>query len=105
MCASPIEEEGPLDAPLFEYGQIAVTPGVIQALACADGMRIFMELVQRHLSGDWGDLGDFDKGENEKALKTSARIFSSYKVRDNLKIWIITEADRSATTLLLPEEY
>ena len=60
----------------------------------------------RHLSGDWGDLDDSDRRQNDVALKSGEdRLFSSYEVTPGLKIWIITEWDRSVTTLLLPNEY
>ena len=58
----------------------------------------------RHLSGDWGDLADEDKQENEFSMKNGFRILSAY-ITSSGKLWIITEADRSATTFLLPEEY
>ena len=63
------------------------------------------EYLDRHLSGDWGDLGAHDKRENERALVTEARLFSAYAVSPLDTLWIITEADRSSTCLLLPEEY
>jgi hypothetical protein len=64
-----------------------------------------LEFLSRHLRGDWGDLCREDKTENEVSLKYHFRLMSSYPVTDNEKIWIITEEDRSVTTLLLPEEY
>jgi hypothetical protein len=62
------------------------------------------ELVVRHIHGDWGDLGQEDKQANEEALVTGARIFSAYGKGDG-KLWVITEADRSSTTILRPDEY
>ncbi|RYC77605.1 hypothetical protein BFJ63_vAg19522, partial [Fusarium oxysporum f. sp. narcissi] len=60
----------------------------------------------RHLSGDWGDLDDSDRRQNDAALRSGEdRLFSSYQVAPDLKLWIITEWDRSVTTLLLPSEY
>lgn len=64
-----------------------------------------MELLARHISGDWGDLGAEDKEENELSLKEGFRILSAYKLPTGQKLWVITEADRSATTILKPEEY
>ncbi|MGP3790514.1 hypothetical protein [Pseudomonas sp. B392_1p] len=62
--------------------------------------------LHRHLSGDWGDLSEDDWRLNDAALKSGEdRLFSSYQVDTNLKLWIITEWDRSVTTLLLPSEY
>ncbi len=65
-----------------------------------------LRLLGRHESGDWGDLSDEDVAENEFSLKEGFRLLSAYKLPDTgERIWIITEADRSITTLLLPEEY
>lgn len=62
--------------------------------------------LYRHLHGDWGDLSDNDRRQNDAALKSGEdRLFSSYQVTRDLKLWIITEWDRSVTTLLLPSEY
>jgi len=61
--------------------------------------------LQRHLNGDWGDLCDEDRRSNDAALKNGDRLFSSYRITPDLKLWIITEWDRSITTLLLPSEY
>jgi hypothetical protein len=63
------------------------------------------EASQRHSIGDWGDLDDEDKTKNELSLKEGYRILSAYTDRNGTKIWIITEADRSSTTVLLPEDY
>jgi hypothetical protein len=64
-----------------------------------------LEFLSRHLRGDWGDLDQEDKTENELSLKHGFRLLSSYQVTETEKLWVITEADRSVTTLLLPEEY
>ena len=64
-----------------------------------------LEFLSRHLRGDWGDLCQEDKTENELGLKDGFRLMSSYQVAQTEKLWVITEADRSVTTLLLPEEY
>jgi hypothetical protein len=95
--------EGRERQPLFNLGQLVATPGALRALESA-GESPFA-YVERHVTGDWGDLVEEDKQENELALKSGFRLFSSYRLRDETKIWIITEHDRSATTLLLPSEY
>lgn len=89
--------------PLFPPGQIVATPGVLALLEQTS--RSPMEFLSRHLRGDWGDLCEEDKAENELSLKSGYRLMSSYPITDTEKLWIITEADRSVTTLLLPEEY
>lgn len=89
--------------PLFDLGQTVATPGAIEALQQA---RISAaSLLCRHQCGDWGDLDPEDLAENKLALNQGFRIFSSYQLTDTIKIWVITEADRSVTTVLLPEEY
>ena len=89
---------------LFPLGQIVATPGALSALG---GESINSEaLLQRHVSGDWGELSAEDRRENELSIKEGFRILSAYKLpRTGAKLWIITEADRSVTTLLLPDEY
>jgi len=89
--------------PLFDSGQIVATPGALEALAEAGG--IGLEYINRHLKGDWGDLCDEDKQTNQEALKHGFRLMSAYILPTWVKIWIITEHDRSVTTILLPEEY
>ena len=87
---------------LFSLGQLVFTPGVADFIAAhkINGLR----LLARHAVGDWGDMDAADKRENELSVKQGYRIFSSYNVPGG-KIWIITEADRSSTCMLLPEEY
>jgi hypothetical protein len=98
------EETAAPSKPLFALGQIVSTPGAIEALTQEGGD--FLEYLTRHVSGDWGDLCDDDKRENELSVKDGLRILSTYRLpRTGAKLWIITEADRSATTFLLPEEY
>jgi len=67
--------------------------------------KFVMDSLKRHASGDWGDLCEEDKQENELSLKQGLRLFSAYESPDLPRIWIITEADRSATTILFPGEY
>ena len=88
----------------FSLGQIVATPGAIAALQA--GMITAGIFLGRHVQGDWGELDQEDKRANEQALKDGSRLLSAYKVPNTgVKLWLITEADRSATTLLLPEEY
>jgi hypothetical protein len=89
--------------PLFSAGQIVATPGALALLEQAN--KSPLELLSRHLRGDWDDLCQDDKTENELSLRYGFRLMSSYQVTDTEKLWIITEADRSVTTLLLPAEY
>lgn len=93
----------PSTLPLFELGQVVATPGALDSLHSL-GLT-GLELLRRHHRGDWGDLDQEDIATNNAALQNGSRLFSSYQVNQELKIWIITEADRSVTTLLLPEEY
>jgi hypothetical protein len=87
---------------LFALGQIVATPGAIELMKMSniDGFA----LLQRHVTGDWGDLDDVDKQENELSVQKRFRIVSAYG-RGEKRLWIITEADRSVTTILLPSEY
>jgi hypothetical protein len=88
---------------LFPLGQIVATPGVLAALEQAgQGAH---EFLTRHVSGDWGKLADEDWKENNFAVTRPLRLLSAYPFTTGEKIWIITEADRSVTTLLLPSEY
>jgi len=89
--------------PLFDLGQTVATPGAIEALQKSNVSPC--SLLARHQSGDWGDLCDEDVAENNYALSHGYRLFSSYQITETIKIWVITEADRSVTTLLLPEDY
>ncbi|EFK96926.1 plasmid related protein [sediment metagenome] len=92
----------------FPLGQIVATPGALEALQ--HNHTTGLEFLQRHARGDWGDLSNEDRQANDDALHSGARILSSYLLTDETKLWIITEAadesgNRTATTLLLPEEY
>ena len=87
---------------LFPLGTMVMTPG-IQNLIETVGFNP-LEYVDRHSKGDWGDLSTQDTKENELSLTRRLRLFSSYKTIHG-KVWVITEADRSATTILLPDEY
>jgi len=89
--------------PLFPAGQIVATPGALALLERTNKTPI--EFLSHHLRGDWGDLCPEDKTENELSLKHGFRLMSSYRVTGNENLWVITEADRAITTLLLPSEY
>jgi hypothetical protein len=87
----------------FALGQLVMTPGADDTLQRS--RQLPLEFLLRHKNGDWGNLPPEDVRENERALRDGSRLFSSYLTRTEEKLWIITEWDRSATTLLLPEEY
>jgi hypothetical protein len=82
---------------------VVATPGALDALETA-GQAPF-EFLLRHVTGDWGNLPPEDIEENERALQVGNRLFSAYNLADGTRLWLITEWDRSVTTLLLPREY
>ncbi|WP_095516008.1 hypothetical protein [Rubrivirga sp. SAORIC476] len=88
--------------PLFDLGRTLATPGAL-SLASRAGVSI-PALLERHAVGDWGDIGVGDRLANELALPGGARLLSAFQT-DAGRLWIITEADRSSTTVLLPDEY
>jgi len=92
-----------IEGPLFPLGQIEATPGAIEALERAN--QLPTEFLTRHATGDWGKLDEHDIAHNRFALSNGIRLLSNYTTAAGDQLWIITEADRSATTLLLPEEY
>ena len=92
-----------MPAAKFELGQVVATPGALTALE--EARQSAGELLSRHATGDWGDLSEEDRKENKFSLAHGFRLLSSYRLRCGVKLWILTEADRSATTLLLPNEY
>lgn len=85
----------------FDLGQLVATPNALANLNPED----VAAAVRRHLTGDWGELDEHDRLENESALTNGSRLFSAYRNRGGTKFWIITESDRSVTTVLLPEDY
>ena len=87
----------------FPPGQIVMTAGVDELVK--QGRLNPSVYLHRHLNGDWGDLDADDKRLNDAALEQGDRVLSSYQVTPDLKVWIITEWDRSVTTVLLPHEY
>ncbi len=91
---------------LFPLGQVVATPDALDALAAAG--RTPAEFLDRHATGDWGEVGREDTAENALSLARGFRLFSSYAydpADPTAKLWIITEADRSSTCVLLPHEY
>jgi len=88
-------------APL-PLGRVVATPGALETILGAGGDPF--AYIARHASGDWGALCAFDRRQNEIALRDGYRVFSSYETPAG-RLWVITEADRTATTILLPEEY
>ena len=90
----------------FPLGQIVMTRGVNDLVAeNTEFAKFALESLRRHTSGDWGDLSEEDKKENELSLRRGFRLLSAYENYPLPKIWIITEADRSVTTVLFPDEY
>jgi hypothetical protein len=87
---------------MFQLGKVVATPGALELLERTRTNPL--DYIQRHESGDWGKLCPEDKQANNAALKQGLRLLSAYEVGREM-LWIITEADRSVTTLLLPEEY
>lgn len=87
----------------FNLGRLVATPGALEAMDEAQYGPL--DYLARHVMGDWGELDQHDKQANNFALKEGLRILSAYILPTGVKIWIITEADRSSTTILLPEEY
>lgn len=89
--------------PKFRLGQVVATPGALDALK-ESGQTPF-EFLSKHLAGDWGIVDAEDRQANDDALIHGERLLSAYLTRHGVKLWVITEADRSSTCLLLPEEY
>lgn len=89
-------------APLFPLGRVVATPGALNTLVMAG--QDPGELLERHQSGDWGDVPSADAAENWRSLRYGWRILSAYQAGSR-RIWVLTEADRSSTCLLLPEDY
>jgi hypothetical protein len=90
-----------LFAGIFPAGRIVITPGALSRLSQVE----VLHCLARHTAGDWGDLDEFDWKENEVALEHGFRLLSRYETTGGTAFWIITEHDRSVTTILLPDEY
>jgi hypothetical protein len=89
--------------PLFDLGQVVATPGALAALE--ETGQNAMDFLSRHVRGDWGELPKEDKDENQLSLERGFRLLSTYATLAGTRLWVITEADRRLTTILLPEEY
>ena len=89
--------------PKFRSGAIAITPGALDVLQGDETLTLLR--LARHLSGDGGDIDEEDKVTNNDAIKYGSRVLSAYNLFGGERIWIITEAGRRITTVLLPEEY
>jgi hypothetical protein len=87
----------------FPLGRIVATPGALAAFEQAGESPL--SFLTRHGSGDWGALDEQDREANERGVRSGERILSAYLLRTGERMWVITEADRSVTTLLLPSEY
>lgn len=98
-----LPEEAGERLPKFSLGQLVATPGALESLQ--EAQQSPLEFLVRHVTGDWGDLGEEDKQENEFSVENGFRILSAYTLSSGQKVWVITEADRSVTTILLPSEY
>jgi hypothetical protein len=85
----------------FRLGHIVATPNALTKLAQDD----ILHCIQRHQAGDWGDVPEEDREENELSLQQGFRLLSAYRSAHGVIFWIITEADRSSTTVLMPEDY
>jgi hypothetical protein len=85
----------------FRLGHIISTPNAQSKLSPED----ILSGIRRHQAGDWGDVDAHDRRANDTALKEGTRLLSVYRAKTGIQFWIITEADRSSTTILLPEDY
>lgn len=88
---------------LFRTGSLVATPGALEAFRESGDSAL--DYLHRHVRGDWGVVCPEDAKENDRSVTTNLRILSAYILSNSAKIWIITEADRSSTCILLPEEY
>jgi len=90
-------------AKTFPLGQVVATPGALGAFA--DAEEPYLPYLMRHARSDWGVVSPEDARANDEACEMGDRLLSAYRLRDGTKVWIITEADRSSTCILLPEDY
>ena len=87
--------------PVVPTGCLAATPGVLEDIPLSE----LLAALERHMRRDWGDVCEADWKANDRALENGGRLLSAYKSKSGMKFWIITEADRSHTTILMPSEY
>jgi len=115
------KQRGERAAVRFPLGRLFATPGALESLAeirdaskpysvqvaaqSEEPMSLVLPYVQRHSEGDWGDVSADDWKANDDALTSGERLFSAYEIGAGKRLWVITEADRSSTTVLLPDEY
>lgn len=90
-----------MSAAKFPLGRLVATPNALESIPNDE----ILVALRRHLVGDWGQMTVHDWEANELALTDGSRLFSVYRTRTGLKFWIITEADRASTTVLLPQDY
>jgi hypothetical protein len=90
-------------SPPFVLGRVVATPGALDALRPHPGF--LNQIVARHASGDWGEVNRHDRKANDAALADGSRVFSAYTTPTGKKVWVITEADRACTCILLPSDY
>lgn len=98
-----IKDNEPLKPKIVPLGMLVATPGAIGAIEEAG--QPYSDFIERHRKGDWGEVDGEDKALNDEALAIGSRLLSAYRTAKGIRIWIITEADRSSTCILLPEEY
>ena len=92
-----------MSQPRFSLGRVVATPGALEVLE--DAGQLPDEFLRKHVAGDWGEIDAHDRRENEFSVVNGFRILSAYRTNKGVRLWVITEADRSSTCLLLPEEY
>jgi hypothetical protein len=93
----------PPTAPRFPLGRLVATPGALAVFVAVGATPL--DYLTRQAAGEWGDVSQDDQRANDRALRVDERLFSAYTLPDGVRVWIITEWDRSLTTVLLPEEY
>ena len=87
--------------PRLSLGHVCITPNAAAAIPPEE----VQQALRRHVRGDWGELGEEDRKANDSSLNSGCRILSAYRGSNGTKFWIITEANRASTTVLLPEDY
>ena len=93
----------PITLPRFELGRVVATPGALEALN-RSGQSVW-SVLSRHISEDWDECDEGDRAANDRAVEDGSRILSVYRLTTGETVWVVTEADRASTCLLLPDEY